>query len=444
MPSPAPELMTKLNYDATTDVKVAIKRTVTYIIHTTSDTALSVPYAVAVDGVVRGEFKNKPMRVSGNNGKIVVSNVEPGKQVTLFLNSDAHPDYRSNPVYAVTPSNRDVIVKITEKPGKHSDTDMPVRIENDAAAVQAKEADAYTAPLTGDIWMKVSHKYSPAEVDGLLPTGTSVAVATAVKKIYEGLSEPLLNLVITAPAGDNSDNSIAITFDDGNNAHANIKNGYDTLTEGLTRAHPAGYAAIFSAAVEAGVNKLAMSSCWRPMLGKIPHRAGLGLDVNYVGPTRINRQELRNPTAVHTSNVSSEEKTLLAAFEAAKVQQSAARKALASANAEVKAAHDSPAKLISAKLKLKAATDASAAADKARKDAEMAWNAERDKNEPEHVRRFRASLMKCDRVKQVYDPWFMDSNTHDSVVPSPNMQRDGNENLHGNHLHITVSEPKIL
>jgi hypothetical protein len=158
----------------------------------------------------------------------------------------------------------------------------------------------------------------------------------------------------------------------------------------------------------------------------------------------MNRQELRKRNAVHTTNVTPDEKRLLAAFESSKTQQSSAMKEVAAANAEVRRAIDTPEKLIVAKQKLKDTTEASAAADKARKDAEVAWNTERDKNEPDEVRRFRGALIKCKCVAQLFDPWFMDSNTHDTVVATPNMQLNENEKLHAHHLHITVYEPKIL
>ncbi|PQO91441.1 hypothetical protein C5614_25810 [Massilia phosphatilytica] len=74
----------------------------------------------------------------------------------------------------------------------------------------------------------------------------------------------------------------------------------------------------------------------------------------------------------------------------------------------------------------------------------MAWNAERDRNEPDEVRLFRASLLKCKSVAQVFDPWFMDQDTRDNVAPMPNLQINKNEGLHASHLHITVYEPKIL
>lgn len=85
--------------------------------------------------------------------------------------------------------------------------------------------------------------------------------------------------------------------------------------------------------------------------------------------------------------------------------------------------------------------------------ANSAWNQERDKNEPAKVKGYRASLLRCECVKQLYDPWYMEDDTQDKNAPTPNEQRPkpnrkkdtelSNEELHANHLHITVHEPKI-
>jgi hypothetical protein len=72
------------------------------------------------------------------------------------------------------------------------------------------------------------------------------------------------------------------------------------------------------------------------------------------------------------------------------------------------------------------------------------WNRLRDAGEPNHVNQYRASLLKCACVRQIFDPWFMDVNVKGGVEPVPNMQKSGNETLHAHHLHITVDEPKIL
>jgi hypothetical protein len=187
-----------------------------------------------------------------------------------------------------------------------------------------------------------------------------------------------------------------------------------------------------------------MSSAWRPMLGSIAHRAGLGLDINYVGSIKLNREKLRKAEATDTGSVSQAEQTLFAALESAKKQQAVAKKATATAEMEAANAKNQPDKLILAKQKMKEARQAGELAEENRKNAEAAWNAERDKNEPDAVRRFRASLMKSRSVSQLFDPWFMDSDSHDDVPAVPNMQLSENEKLHAHHLHITVHETKIL
>lgn len=435
---------TKPNNEGSKDVKVQTKRKVTYIIKATSAANLSIPYASAVNGVAKTAYKNKPARVSGSSGKIIVDNLDPGTKITLYLNSDAHPSYRKNPVYEVTANERDVTVTITEKKGKHADTDKPLKVEDKDPKVEAaKKTDTYTASLTGDIWMKISHEYTADQVDDLMPSGTSTEVISAVKSIYTGLASKSLSL-ITVATKDKASKTIEITFDDSNNPKDNINKDYDLLTKGLKRVHPAGYAALFSAAIAADVTKLALSSAWRPMLGSIAHRAGLGLDVNYVGATRMNREELRKKGALDTASVSEEEKKFLQDFEKKKIEQADAKKKLDLASAAVKKNSSDPIKGPPALEAEKTARTAKATADKARVDAEAAWNAERDKNEPSGVRLFRGSLMKCACVAQLFDPWFMDSNNLDAKVAEPNMQKTGNETLHAHHLHITVSEAKIL
>lgn len=437
MANQAPSLVTQTrrDNDAVKDVMVDTTRTVKYIVHVKTANKLSIPYAVAIDGATQDAYKTKPKHVSGDNGTILVSNVKPGSSVTLFLNSDAHPSYRTDPVYKVTPTDKDVTVTITEKEGKSNDTDTPVQITAKDAAKEKE--DTYMASLTGDIWMKVSHKYSASEVAALMPTGTSAEVQAAIESIYNQLATASLSFTVAGKI-------VTVTFDDSANPKNNINAGYTLLGAGLTRVHPSGYAALFNAAVVAGVGKITMSSAWRPMLGSIAHRAGLGLDVNYIGNSRVNRQELRKKTAPDTTNVSEDEKNLLTKFELAKTEQTAAKKKLAEAAALAKKNKSDPAKAPEAIEAERTAQEASTKADADRKRAETAWHAERDKNEPDVVRLFRGSLMTCACVSQLFDPWFMDTNNRDTVSPESNMQKTENETLHAHHLHITVYEPKIL
>jgi hypothetical protein len=330
--------------------------------------------------------------------------------------------------------------------------------------------------------MKISHKYTADEVDALLPSGTSDPVKAAVKSIYDGLTQKKLTITIAATATQ-AERKVQIDFSDSDNPKDNIVT-YALLTDGLTRVHPGGFAALFNAAVDAGIDSVSLSSCWRPCLGSIAHRSGLGLDVSYVGGTRMNRQELRG--GVDTTNVSDKEKELFTAYEKARTDEAkakapadaakkvydTAKKTEDKALAETKKAQAAYTKVQNdnvkgpaAKTKLDSAQKASDTATKNREKAnadwqlkeepyqkarekreaaEDAWNEERNKNEPEAVRKFRDALAASPRVTELFDPWYMDNNTQDNKAATPNMQVDGNETLHAHHLHITVKESKIL
>jgi hypothetical protein len=412
--------------------------------------SLSMPYAVAVNGKVLAAFKDRPKRTDEKIPLVV----DAGQCVELYLNSDAHPAYRQHPVYKVMVGDDDVEIVITEVAGKQTFTDAPElgKLTKDAGTGRAVQH--MTAKLTGDIWMKVSHKYAPSEVDSKLPAGTSDEVKRAVKSIYSGLSAASLTVERAAQDGKPA-SKLTVTFADSSNPKENISK-YALLTDGLPRVHPAGYAALINAALDAGVSSISVSSCWRPMLGSIAHRAGLGLDVSIVGGTIMNRQELRRAlggpkTAPHGNgndkdNVTDAEVKAFGEYEQALVDQKRAEAELKSAKAALASAKNS------GDLEaVQRASEKQKQAEEAAKDAMntspkklKAWNNERDKGEPNHVHQYRASLLRCVCVKQLFDPWFMDANTRDASDPEPNRQKTSNETLHAHHLHITVDDPKIL
>ncbi len=399
---------------------------------------LSMPYAVAVNGKVLAAFKDRPKRTDGKIPLIV----DAGQTVQLYLNSDAHPAYRQHPVYQITVGDDDVELVITEVAGKHPDTDKPEPGKHVKDPVAGRVVQQMSAKLTGDIWMKVSHKYVQSEVEPLLPLKTSAEVTAAVKSIYAGLNSPTLTILQPA-SGDRAARKLTVKFIDSDNPKVNINN-YALLKDGLPRVHPGGYAALFSAALEHGVDSLQVTSCWRPMLGSIAHRAGLGLDVGYVGATPMNRQELRLGKAKETSNVSDDEVRLFKEYEDSIVADKKAEAELASATKGASVHGLSPERSKQAQERLIAAKRAKKQTSDAKVDAKEAWSGERDANEPAKVKLFRASLLQCPCVSQLFDPWFMDNNTKGGLEPEPNMQKTSNETLHAHHLHVTVSEPKIL
>lgn len=374
---------TKKNATAPTDAKVAAKRTVTYLISTAvSKAAINLCYAVAVDDVVQDAYANSVGKMQTDGGSIKVT-VESGKKVSLFLNSDSVPGRRKNAVYAVTVKDKNVQVNITEKMGKHADADTPVAAGGD------KNTEKYRAPLTGDIWLKITHKFTAAEVDAAVPAGTRAEILAAVKSIYNGLPTTQLTLTIPASGTQAALNTI-FSFEGNENAKNNITK-FSVTADGLPRVHPACFAAILKAAVDANVTAVSMSSNWRPCLGSIAHRSGLGCDVTNVGGTQMKK----------AAGFNNQEIALLNAYKAAKA---------------------GPAK------------DA----------AKKKWEAERDKNQPVHVQSFRASLQQNPGIKQVFDPWEMDSDTGDKVAATHNRQNDGNSKLHSHHLHVTARDGHLI
>ncbi len=411
---------------------------------------LSMPYAVAVNGKVLAAFKDRPKRTDSKISLIV----DAGQTVQLYLNSDAHPAFRQHPVYEVKVVEDDVELVINEIAGKHTDTDAPVTGKMTKNEATGRSLQHMSAKLTGDIWMKVSHKYTATEVDARLPAETSADAKAAIKRIYTGLSSP--TLTIERPAKDGKPaRTLTVKFSDSSNPKENISN-YALLSDGLPRVHPGGYAALLNAALEAEVPSIMVSSCWRPMLGSIAHRAGLGLDVSVVGGTTMNRQELRRAlSASHTNphgngndkdNVTDAEVKAFGEYEQAMVDKKKADAEVIAADRAMQEVRNSGnvEAIKSVRERQAAARSLSRESAQIESAKRAEWNRQRDAGEPNHVHQYRASLLKCACVRQLFDPWFMDVNVKNGAEPVPNMQKSGNETLHAHHLHITVDDPKIL
>lgn len=436
------------------DCTVTITRRVSYTFLTgkwpkplKSETSLAIPYALAINGTVKDEFKKRAGVLSAGHAKSDIF-VEPGQTVSLYLNSDAAPRYRTAPVFAVTPNAHDVEVVITEKRGLLGDKDAltlkGVEERKDAKTGAVRKVEVYEGTLTGDIWAKVSHKYTLDEAKALIPAGTVQQVREAVLKIYGGSLNG--NLSVTAPKPDAPEPAtMTLVFEDAENPKQNIT-GFNMYRDGLPRVHPQAWLVMIEAALATGVGKVTTSSAWRPMLGSMAHRTGLGLDVTYLAKDKaqihLNRKSLQSGGT--STYVSQQETELYAQKKKAEAELTAAEqhlKALQNEQKKVKGKNplreqQLPAEINDADARVQAALTA-------KNNAENAWNKERDKNEPETVKSYRAYLSRCKCVGQLFDPWFMDSNTQDDKPADSNKQVSGNETLHATHLHITVFDPSI-
>ncbi|MBB6132952.1 hypothetical protein HD842_001063 [Massilia aurea] len=432
-----------------TTVRVGSKCKVSYKFDTrATSAALVVPYVVSIDGQVLPEYADKPGALRGQ--RTIDLLVNPGSKVALFLNSDVHPSHRSNPVYALEVGRDDVQVNIVEKKGRigHELATLRAPVCR-PGATPGKRLQVYDAALTGDIWMQISHLYTSAEADALLPADTAPAIRAAVRSIYAGLARPEVSVKFAA-----SDTGPALTrrvvFRDEMQGNV-LENTTHCpwLTGILPRTHPCAFAALLTEAHAAGVTSVAVTSGWRPSLGSIAHRAGLGLDITYLeggGQTVfLNRASLTNGSAAGNGNVSAREKVLWREHQDAKAERATRERERGEMRDRLARNRESgnPAQLVSeladANVRLVAARDRE-------NIAREEWDRERNLHEPVLICKLRDRLVRNASVKQLFDPWYMDADTTDQIAPVANEQRrtNPNERLHNNHLHITVREPKIL
>jgi hypothetical protein len=255
--------------DANASVKavpISATRTVCYEFNTGATKAdLALPYLVIIDNKVQG----KPRQLSSAKRKITVE-ASAGSKVALYLNSDVHPDHRRNPVYAVLVEEHDIVVKITEQQGNKEYVE-PVVGEGIVRPPQSpgvRSAMRHAAKLTGDIWMLISHRYTEAEAETLLASTTDAVVRKAVCSIYRGLGVPKLDIPQLI-----GNDVLHVSLLKQDNPHLNIKNTCTLLGDVLPRTHPYPFAALFSVARNLGLSEVHVTSCWRPSLGSIAHRA---------------------------------------------------------------------------------------------------------------------------------------------------------------------------
>lgn len=398
-----------------TTVPVRSRCSVCYEFDTRATTAeLLIPYRVSINGKVQATANGKPHTLSKTDRKIKLQ-VDPGSHVALYLNSDVHPDYQCNPVYAVEVGDRDVLVKITEQKGRigHAQPVVGMPASRPADKPGGRPMDCYQALLIGDIWMAVSHLYTVAEAEALMPPDTAPAIRNAVRSIYAGLATP--GLQVQFPASDSMPAKILkVSFAEADNVQANITH-CPLLTGVLPRTHPYAYAALLTEAHKVGVTDMLVTSCWRPMLGSIVHRAGLGLDVAYISSAservKINRVGLLKKGRSNNENISDREKLLFDEYEAAKQHAHAVLATEPQAKSEERLARES-------------------------------WEEEKDKTEPKLMRNLREGLRTHQFIGQLFDPWYMEVNTKNHHR-SANEQHTRNESIHANHLHLTIRESKI-
>lgn len=403
---------------------------------------LKLPYAVAVDGQALPEYRDKAKALTNSEIKL---SVIPGSLVELYLNSDAHPQFRLSPVYALRVPNRDALVTIKELRGRGSGATAVTGAARTVSGSSGAQISAYDALLTGDIWMQISHRYTADEAAAMLPADTDPGVRAAILLIYRPLTQRILRVLFPATA-EMAEHILYIGFAESENARQNITVLND-LADVLTRTHPHAYLAAFSNARSVGLRCLIITSNWRPMLGSIVHRAGLGLDVSRLrSPDEwllLNRKVLSSGSASSGTNVSQEEKHRYDKYReksnAVAIAEDELRRLQRLLNMAETAAQKGTvnAQITEQQQRVQDSRNEQATAG-------SAWKNSLAQNEPALIRKYRAAVQAHGFVSQVMDPWYMDLNTRDNVAAEANQQFSANEKLHADHLHITITEAKLL
>lgn len=409
-PAPAAAVKTTVDRDTCT-VAVCARCNVCYEFDTrVTSRDLALPYRVSLNGKV---LPSTTRQLSASR-KIILQ-VEPGSRIALFLNSDVHPKFQESSVYEVVVGSNDVHIKITEKGGHCHEGAVIGMPQHSEGKPGQRGLDSYKAALTGDIWMQISHRYTEAEADAMLPKDMPLAIRDAVLRIYAGLNSIQLEAHIPA-TGAVAAMKMNLRFQESDNATKNIKS-CSLLQDVLPRTHPHAFAALMTEAYTAGVNNISVTSCWRPMHGSILHRAGLGLDVVAISndnqTVKLNRVGL--VTGQANPNVSEMERSRY--------------KDLIDAGKKINSAEGSEQKSLSEKY---------------RQNARQKWEDALAVGAPKLMNSFRERLQKNHHVSQTFDPWYMDTNTQDLKNHIPNQQLTPNETLHATHLHITIKDENIL
>ncbi|HZX29256.1 MAG TPA: hypothetical protein VFF16_19440 [Telluria sp.] len=363
---------------------------------------------------------------------------EAGAKVELFLNGDA--TYRSHPVYAVQVGANDVQVLIKEKFGKYAEEAVlagPETCSDDRPDGRTGPLDKYTASLTGDIWMRISHLYTESEAAAIIPPDVHPAIRAAVLSVYRGLAKPSLS--VDFPASDSKPaSSVRIDFQEQKNPSQNIC-GFSLLRDGLPRMRPFGYVALLEAAHESGVTRLEVDSGWRPMLGSIAHRNGLGIDVVAISAggrhTWLQRIGLRGKTLLPREDITPAEKAAYDELVLAVARSQRMRKLVEQRAQEPSLLKASPAERNRAIEEAKTSRDE---ADAEQSKAREKWRAALPGSQPQPVKLFRTALLTHRFVKQLLDPWYMELDTKDKNAPVENEQNDDLSKLHSTHLHVTI------
>jgi hypothetical protein len=402
--------------------------------------------------------------------------VKSGTTVGICIAVDAKAKFRKYPLWQVKADQHDIVVDVFETFGR----EFGLQDKVGAAFKRTEEKDGkscelqwFPARLTGDTWMRSTPKLTEADVDALPNERATPSMKIALKRIYKGDFDAVgANFAIDVPRQQNEQDTAKVRLLWIAHENANCVDNIAKLNlkqDVPSRIHPEAYAAAAKAAHEAGIDEIQFSSSWRPMLGSMPHRLSMGLDLVYLKSGKevdhLNRSGLlpdaKNHKHANNDNLSKDEldaydewKAKEKAADAATAEMNRADKALKSAiaaKAKIKNASPDTAERLNraveeAEAKKDAADKASAAATKNSAKAEKSWADEVEKHEPGPVGRYRRYVMQAKCVTQVLDPWYLvglASHKPGELIPNKQEGEGGLAYQHRNHMHLTIRDAEL-
>ena len=415
---------------------------VEYAIH--FDTTIRLPYAIYWNG--DKQPANRVALTTGGNVATVRVMARSGQKVGLYLGSDASPQFRQEMLFPVTVGHNDIRVVIQSQAGLH---DYSAEVSTNESDIQrdVQEAgrpdklDIYKGNyLTGNTWLQFSHKYTVADaLAQAAEAGESDAgVLTALRALYGGDVSKTTGYTV-AFAGKHS---CRLSFQAGVDSNC-VQNIQRYLSLGgfggaaLPRVHPRSWIALLQAARDANVGALEITSGWRPMTGKAPHRMGLGLDVKSAKSVSGTPLVFDKDSPAMWS--SPEEKEAHADWLESERELDKANVEMAAAQKAVKAAKEEGNAL--AQQREDGARKKAGLAAVARDGAKRRY---RTAHKGSFADTLEQALLKNPLIRQVFEPLVMDANTRDKVEPEVNRYRAGNEATHKNHLHVTAVDAYLI
>jgi hypothetical protein len=411
----------------------------------------------------------------------LVYTVKPGTTVGICIAVDAKAKFRKYPLWQVTAKANDIVVDVFETFGKalglQEKVGAPVT-RNEGTEKAPKHVDYYGARLTGDTWMRSTHKFTSSDVDAIPKARATDAMKQALKRIYAGDFDAVGkegNFAIGVPRklDDKDTASVQLVWRAGDNG--NCKDNIASLNvkqDVPSRINPEAYAAAAKAAHDAGIERLEFSSSWRPMLGSMPHRLGLGLDLVYLHSGKeganLNRVGLlkdkgkRQVNDRAKNNLPKEELDAYDDWQAKVAEQDKAEKELKSADKVLKDALGAKAKIKNpapetteklnkaveeATARQKEAQKAQVTTQKAAREAKNTWGEEVKKHEPGPVGNYRRYVMHGYGVTQVLDPWYLVGlATHKAgeLVPNEQVGERDLAKMHNNHMHLSIRDEELF